>query len=486
MDSLDIRFHLKPIAERFSLDELQKREEKYLFQNPISDLKLPPPSPDLALIVVIPVFNEEYFIGKSLNSLISQNLPSKYMEILVVDNGSTDHSCSIVLENSINSKVPIYLISQPVKGCLNAIKMGMDAAIHRFSQVSLPQNGIIASIDADNQVGSYWALTIINTIAERRVDMLRGTTRVVPPLTPEVETLLKILCDLGNRANAYSELARLRVKETLLGLSHHSLPLWLPRITGPNIAITRPAYIAVDGLDSRDPGDQASHLANPLLQMGGSFLLCETPKMTLDISSRFSHRIDNQGEFFGVARFGSMLELATKASDAAYEIRYPNPAKLEAGLQRIIDGLCSNNPKIQQDAKKLAAHLIDSPTDPNILYSYSKLPIERVNTSLGEAKASFIDMTTRNHGIDYRIAERFLVGREHLRIEVLSFGEQPIISDQLIAGFLKRAGAPFAVIPPHIQQIAATLQKLRKDDKAQWYDAACQEMEKFYAKIEAD
>lgn len=40
--------------------------------------------------VIIPTFNRGYIIGKTLNSLISQNFPSDLYEIIVIDNNSTD------------------------------------------------------------------------------------------------------------------------------------------------------------------------------------------------------------------------------------------------------------------------------------------------------------------------------------------------------------------------------------------------------------
>jgi hypothetical protein len=217
--------------------------------------------------------------------------------------------------------------------------------------------------------------------------------------------------------------------------------------------------------------------------MGGAFGLCEDPDMILDISPRFSQRIENQGEFFGVARFGNMLELATKAIEEMHEIRYPDPARLEEGLNFILTGLCSSNPKLQSDADRLAAHLLGSPTDPNILYNYRNLSSKNTYVSLDEAKSMFIDMTARLHGIDYRIAERFLVGREHLRAEVLSFEGQSIVPDYILERFLKRASTPFADIPSHLHQITASLQLLQLDNKDQWYNVASQIMEEFYAQI---
>ena len=48
--------------------------------------------------VVIPNFNGIGFIGKCLESLLAQDIPSSEYRIIVVDNGSTDGSRQLVEE----------------------------------------------------------------------------------------------------------------------------------------------------------------------------------------------------------------------------------------------------------------------------------------------------------------------------------------------------------------------------------------------------
>ena len=69
--------------------------------------------------------------------MIEQDIPVGIVEIIVVDNGSTDLTKTIVHEISSQSPVPILLIPQPIRGCLNTIKMGMEIAVQRFSKISL-------------------------------------------------------------------------------------------------------------------------------------------------------------------------------------------------------------------------------------------------------------------------------------------------------------------------------------------------------------
>jgi len=485
MTTLHTYFHLKPTVERFSSSKLKKSEDNYLeSQNQILNSNLPMPNPKLQLIVVVPALNEESFITNSLSSLINQHILDGQVEILVVDNGSTDHTRPIVEKISRDSRVPVMLLSQPKKGGLNSIKMGMDTAIQRFSQVSGPENGIIASIDADSSVSPKWASTIIQNFAKRRVDMLRGMTCVFPPLPSEIEKKMKELCDFGNRVNAYSELSRLRVNEKLTATSLKNLPIWLPRITGPNIAISRSAYIAVKGFNPNCLSDQASLLANPLLRMGGIFYICNDPDMALNISHRFSNRQGNIGRFFGTLGFGAMLEYVTRAATEKKEVLCPNPLKLEDGYLQILSDLDSTNYHSRKRAQEVISRIYDLPGDPNILFDYSDLSGKPEYVAISEAKKIIIGMTNRAGGIDYRNQERFLMTQAHLRAELLSSEQLKVDPKVVLPGFLKRSGAPFKILPPHIRDAANMLLEINNSDKEEWYSEACFRLQNCYAEFE--
>ena len=49
---------------------------------------------DVLISVVIPLYNKELYIGRCLDSIFCQN--NEHIEIIVVDDGSTDNGCSIV------------------------------------------------------------------------------------------------------------------------------------------------------------------------------------------------------------------------------------------------------------------------------------------------------------------------------------------------------------------------------------------------------
>jgi glycosyltransferase involved in cell wall biosynthesis len=482
----DIRFHLQPISERHKLDELQQREQTFLSGSNCHTFKLPPPRSGLRLVIVIPALNEEVVIGRALRCLYAQSLPYDQFEVIVVDNGSTDGTQSAVLNFTRHCDLPIHLISEPFKGCLRAVRTGMDVALHRLAQASFPQEGIIATIDADDQVGLHWAVAVVENITERKADMIRGPTQVAQSLPLKVELCIKALCDVENHVNAYAELARLRLEEALYGINRPRHPLWLPRITGPNIAITRAAYIAVGGLDPRPPGDQASHLANPLLRMGGVIALGDDPRMTLFRSCRCSLRnFDEAGGFgagFGMG-FGDILSRAIESVKKGTEIDYPNPGRVETGLRQVLAGLQTRVREKREEVKEIATRFLDAPPDPSELYRYGSSSEEPVRVSLGEAKATLIGMTARAGGMDYRVAERFLMARELLRSQVLSFDGQWVQSDRIVDAMLNRMGFSSAEMPSHLRQMATALKSIPNAGKEKWYDEACCKLEELYARI---
>ena len=48
--------------------------------------------------VIIPTLNEERFVGRCIESVITQSFPLKNMEILVIDGGSVDQTKEIILD----------------------------------------------------------------------------------------------------------------------------------------------------------------------------------------------------------------------------------------------------------------------------------------------------------------------------------------------------------------------------------------------------
>ena len=76
--------------------------------------------------VIIPVFNEERYIQKCLDSLVSQTYPADKYELLIYDGGSTDNTISII--NRYSDLLPIKLIENKDKLAAYALNAGIKRA----------------------------------------------------------------------------------------------------------------------------------------------------------------------------------------------------------------------------------------------------------------------------------------------------------------------------------------------------------------------
>jgi len=88
--------------------------------------------------VVVPAFNAEAFVGEALQSVIAQT--HKPLEVIVVDDGSTDNTASIVQAISSDAPFPVTLVRQSNKGLPAARNAGIRRAKGKW----------IAFLDADD------------------------------------------------------------------------------------------------------------------------------------------------------------------------------------------------------------------------------------------------------------------------------------------------------------------------------------------------
>ena len=60
---------------------------------------------NIIVSVIIPVFNQEKYLGRCLRSLLSQSLGLDSFQIITIDDGSTDHTKEILDTFSSNIKI---------------------------------------------------------------------------------------------------------------------------------------------------------------------------------------------------------------------------------------------------------------------------------------------------------------------------------------------------------------------------------------------
>jgi glycosyltransferase involved in cell wall biosynthesis len=114
--------------------------------------------------VIIPTCNREGFIGRALRSVVRQTLACS--EILVIDDGSTDQTKSLVDAFREQSSIPIYYFWQENQGPAAARNLGLNHARSEF----------IAFLDSDD----HWRkdkLACQFEVMQRHPDYLISHTR---------------------------------------------------------------------------------------------------------------------------------------------------------------------------------------------------------------------------------------------------------------------------------------------------------------------
>jgi glycosyltransferase involved in cell wall biosynthesis len=109
--------------------------------------------------VVIPVYNEEAEITELLNSLLAISWPSDRLEILCVDNNSTDKSLEIL------RSYPITVLEEPTPGPYSARNTAIQQARGEF----------IAFTDADCQVSSSWLTELWQAFDDPKIGAVGGS-----------------------------------------------------------------------------------------------------------------------------------------------------------------------------------------------------------------------------------------------------------------------------------------------------------------------
>ena len=124
------------------------------------------------LSVIIPCKNEEQWIGVCIDALLKQKACESVLEILVVDNGSTDGTIEIL--KSYGSKIRYFVL--PVATISELRNYG----------VLQSQGDWLAFIDSDVEVQGDWYTDLLHTIREMReegVDLSKvvtGSTYQIP------------------------------------------------------------------------------------------------------------------------------------------------------------------------------------------------------------------------------------------------------------------------------------------------------------------
>jgi len=141
--------------------------------------------------IIIPSFNEEPFIKKSLSSIRGQSIIQEYpdnFQIILVDSGSKDKTVELA------APYVDKIINVPIRGKLTARNVAMDQS----------DGNIIVSVDSDSYYGPFWLNTLLkpfNNIHDQHYDpnivCVVGST--YDPHIPGIPTEIRNIAELVDR-----------------------------------------------------------------------------------------------------------------------------------------------------------------------------------------------------------------------------------------------------------------------------------------------
>ncbi len=112
---------------------------------------------ELTLSIVIPVYNEERYLKRCLEAIKVQTV--KPLEVLVVDNNSTDQSLKLAGQYKF-----VKIIKEPRQSVLYARNKGFNLA----------KGDIIGRIDADTVLPHNWAETVLKDFNDQSIAAVTG------------------------------------------------------------------------------------------------------------------------------------------------------------------------------------------------------------------------------------------------------------------------------------------------------------------------
>lgn len=107
--------------------------------------------------IIVPAYNEEDNIGKKIEDLMGLEYPPEKMEILIVDNSSTDRT------REIASSFPVTVLDSP-RGKINAINEGVHNASH----------DIVIETDADTLLKADAIRSLVTCFADDKIGAVGG------------------------------------------------------------------------------------------------------------------------------------------------------------------------------------------------------------------------------------------------------------------------------------------------------------------------
>lgn len=113
--------------------------------------------------IIIPAYNEEKNIPKCVDSIYNSDYRSSKIEVIVVDDGSTDNTLS-----ALRKYKGVKVLKQDHKGKSDALNLGLKHS----------KNGFVVSIDADSTLDRNCIRELVKPLIDPKIGATTGTSKV--------------------------------------------------------------------------------------------------------------------------------------------------------------------------------------------------------------------------------------------------------------------------------------------------------------------
>jgi succinoglycan biosynthesis protein ExoA len=147
--------------------------------------------------VLVPMRNEERFIGACLRSLAAQDYPHHRFEVLVIDGESTDYSPEIAQRFAADTDIDVRLLDNPALKTAPALNIGLDAA----------RGEVIVRVDAHAEVAPDFLSQSVAALRETEADAVGGPIESVAEgfVGEAIALAMSSPFGVGNAAFRYSQ-----------------------------------------------------------------------------------------------------------------------------------------------------------------------------------------------------------------------------------------------------------------------------------------
>lgn len=155
------------------------------------------------ITVVCPIYNEEKYIARCIESIMEQDYPKSDMEVLFVDGMSTDHTRAII-EEYLPRCPYLRVIDNPQRIVPYAMNAGIKAA----------KGDVIIRLDAHALYPSNYFSELVRKLYELNADNVGAVCRTLPANdTPKCKAIASALSSAFGMGNSYFRIGAKEIKQ---------------------------------------------------------------------------------------------------------------------------------------------------------------------------------------------------------------------------------------------------------------------------------